>query len=294
MPREVVPPGAIRPVGTIHLTLGVMSLREKARVDEAVELLKRADLRGLLWKAGTGDSQQAPTVVGAVKEDSDQGTAAAVALSRPSSIDTLPTAEGSTVIRSDEQPQPIAITLKGLHPMQKPQKTSILYAHPEDLTHRLLRFGTALRNMFVEKGLVIDEDRPQKLHATIVRTSYARKGEKSGKRDGKGSVLRPEQLHSDKTEEEAVEQGEEQDQERCQDEDAKATPAVKAKRQKRQRQKPIELDARKLIESFKDFEWATDVQIGRVAICRMGANEVVDEEGVAVDAKYREVFGRDF
>ncbi|KAI9745384.1 MAG: hypothetical protein M4579_007647, partial [Chaenotheca gracillima] len=39
---------AIRPLGTLHLTLGVMSLPDQAGVDRAVELLRSIDLREML------------------------------------------------------------------------------------------------------------------------------------------------------------------------------------------------------------------------------------------------------
>lgn len=44
----LIPPKAIRPVGTIHFTLGVMSLEPDERVQEAVEFLKGLDLRSMV------------------------------------------------------------------------------------------------------------------------------------------------------------------------------------------------------------------------------------------------------
>ena len=48
-------------------------------------------------------------------------------------------------------------------------------------------------------------------------------------------------------------------------------------------------DATQLIERFKGWEWARDVRIERVAICEMGARDIVGEGGRVVDQVYREV-----
>jgi hypothetical protein len=43
----LIPPKAIRPIGTIHFTLGVMSLESEEKVDEAVEHLQGLNLKTL-------------------------------------------------------------------------------------------------------------------------------------------------------------------------------------------------------------------------------------------------------
>jgi hypothetical protein len=43
----LIPPKAIRPIGTIHFTLGVMSLESEEKVDEAVEYLQGLNLKNL-------------------------------------------------------------------------------------------------------------------------------------------------------------------------------------------------------------------------------------------------------
>lgn len=49
-------------------------------------------------------------------------------------------------------------------------------------------------------------------------------------------------------------------------------------------------DATDLIARYQDVEWATDVRIEKVAICEMGAKDVVgEEEGKVVDQVYREI-----
>ncbi len=54
--RPLVPPAAFRPLGTLHLTLGVMSLKEPARLQGALRLLEDLDLEGLLRGVSVGES----------------------------------------------------------------------------------------------------------------------------------------------------------------------------------------------------------------------------------------------
>jgi len=48
------------------------------------------------------------------------------------------------------------------------------------------------------------------------------------------------------------------------------------------------IDATALIERYGDYEWVRDMRIERVAICEMGAKEIV-EGGVVVDQVYTDV-----
>lgn len=54
--RPLVPPAAFRPLGTLHLTLGVMSLKEPARLQGALKLLEDLDLEALLRDVSAGES----------------------------------------------------------------------------------------------------------------------------------------------------------------------------------------------------------------------------------------------
>ena len=142
-----LPPKAIRPVGTLHLTLGVMSLSEKERLDAAVTFLKSLDIKAILndtASAHLSTDLEEPAVLLA----------------------------------------PLKVNLQGLHAMKTPHRTSSLYALPTDTTGRLFPFAEKLRQEFVKAGFVIEENRDLKLHATIVNTLYASVREK-GKRGKK-------------------------------------------------------------------------------------------------------------
>ncbi|KFH48282.1 Activating signal cointegrator 1 complex subunit-like protein [Hapsidospora chrysogenum ATCC 11550] len=131
-----VPEDAVRPPGTLHLTLGVMSLREETMLARAVGLLRELRLREMLERAR-------------------------------SSVLPLAPAEGP----GDER---LSITLRGLQPMHKASQTSVLYAPPADPSGVLRRFCENLRRLFQDAGLMADEQRPLLLHATVVNTIYVK------------------------------------------------------------------------------------------------------------------------
>lgn len=79
---------------------------------------------------------------------------------------------------------PFATSLSGLHPMHSTSSTSVLYASPADPTSRLHNLCTGIAEAFESAGLLIREDRPLLLHATIVNTLYDQA--QQGQREGKG------------------------------------------------------------------------------------------------------------
>lgn len=152
-----IPDRAIRPLGTLHLTLGVMSLPTKERVDGAVTCLRASDLERLLVAAAAGGE-------GGEKSESADG-------------------KGTETGKGGES-QDLKVTLRGLESMHDPTRTSILYAPPvDDADGRLQRFCQSLRDVFVESGFIVPENRPLLLHATILNTVYV-PGVRA--RDGKG------------------------------------------------------------------------------------------------------------
>ncbi|KAI3340408.1 kinase A anchor protein [Ustulina deusta] len=145
-----VPDQAIRPIGTLHLTLGVMSFPKNEGLEKAIALLKTIIPRQILADiAAPPQNQQA--------------------------------AKGGEL--SDPPPSPLLVTLIGLHTMQSAAKASVLYAPPVD-NGVLTKFCERLRLTFQEAGLMLEESRPLLLHATILNTIYV-KG-KTASRGGKG------------------------------------------------------------------------------------------------------------
>ncbi|CZT41517.1 uncharacterized protein RSE6_01264 [Rhynchosporium secalis] len=161
---EGIPDQAIRPLETLHLTLGVMSLLTLERVAGVLDLLQSLDLEDVL--AGVKPA-------GEVNRAKDSRTS------------ETKTGGGSQVSREKTEQRPIFVTLQGLHSMHSPVKTSVLYASPLDPDLRLYRFCTKLREVF--KEFLVSESRPLLLHATIVNTIYAKGLRKAGgSRGGRG------------------------------------------------------------------------------------------------------------
>jgi activating signal cointegrator complex subunit 1 len=157
-------------------------------------------------------------------------------------------------LEQDKAPFPLCISLTGLQSMHSPESTSILYAPPKDPTERLYDFCLALQKHF--KEFMISDDRPLRLHATIVNTIYAKGRKPAGRSSnsrGSGSEDRS-QGHGP---------------------DAKAS---------------LKMDARDILQNYHDYSWAEDFELDRIAICEMGAKKILDAAKVRVlDERYTEV-----
>jgi activating signal cointegrator complex subunit 1 len=141
-----IPPDAVRPVGTLHLTLGVMSFPKDEGLDRVTELLRSLKLQDMLASARTQ-----------------------VATRR------LPGESEDTIRDLGEQGSgPLTITLRGLASMQPPSKTAVLYAPPVDGMGVLQAFCEQVRTAFMTAELMQEEGRPLLLHATIVNTVYVK------------------------------------------------------------------------------------------------------------------------
>jgi activating signal cointegrator complex subunit 1 len=131
-----IPPDAIRPLGTLHLTLGMMSLAPDEALDRAGALLRGLKPRKVLARA-------AP--------------------------------------KAKTAPTSLELTLRGLHSMQpNAEKATVLYAPPDDPEGVLRTFCEGIRGEFLEAGLMVQDERPLLLHATIVNTIYVKTGAPRG------------------------------------------------------------------------------------------------------------------
>jgi activating signal cointegrator complex subunit 1 len=117
--------------------------------------------------------------------------------------------------------------------MHSPKSTSILYAGPQDPSGRLFQACVALRGFFEKEGCLVPDNRPLKLHATIVNNIYAKSGHRGGEN--------------------------------------------------------LRIDAENLLEEWKDFVWAQDFVIEKLAICKMGAKKTINESGQVIGEEYEEV-----
>lgn len=156
LPRLVaVPADAIRPPGTIHLTLGVMSLTPD-KLLQASRLLHSLDLGSLLRAA----------------QD------------KPASSITAQTVHATPASSLMPDTTRLTTTLHSLASTSG-RMTTVLYGTPTDPHGVLRRFCTAVREPFLAAGLLEHDTRPLLLHATVVNTIYARGASKSrGARGG--------------------------------------------------------------------------------------------------------------
>ncbi|EWC43550.1 hypothetical protein DRE_01437 [Drechslerella stenobrocha 248] len=156
-----IPPGAIRDFNTLHLTLGVMSLPTTEQLQTALSTLESLDLRRFL----------------------------------PAAADATTT-----------DPR-LYIDLKGVAAMSSApsriQKCGVLMIPPVDsadaTSERLYPFARAVRDHFVEAGVMQLEARPLKLHATIVNTVYCKPGKGARDSKRKGGKVRRDDLQFDAT-----------------------------------------------------------------------------------------------
>lgn len=149
--QPLFPDGALRPLGTLHLTLGVLSLVDNERLQKAKKLLEGLDLAQCLRAA----EQQS---ISAIEE--------------PSSI--------SAISNDNTEASPIAplqISLQGLFEFKPSGKMTRLLARPVDPTNRLAAFAAAVRQHFVDAELMNLKPHEQelRLHGTLVNTLYAEK-----------------------------------------------------------------------------------------------------------------------
>ena len=252
----VVHPKAIRPVGAIHCTLGVMSL-DQNKLSEAIEFLRGVDIHSLLQ-----DLIDRPAVLS--ENTSHQGSSGDSSSSkRPISIPE---------VGSSQAAGPLTIDLKGLVSMHAPQSTSILYSAPTDVTGRLYPFCVALQKLFQNKGFLVEDNRQLKLHATIVNTIYAKGRRMLPNRFAKQQAAGPSGELTASAEQNSA--GSRDDRSQGHGPNANA---------------PLKIDTTAILENYKDFAWAENVVLDRVAICEMGAKKIIDAEGNVTGEEYTEV-----
>lgn len=127
--RPSIPDGAIRPLGTLHLTLGVMSLPSQSRLDEATSFLRSLDLAKLMHEAEQ------------------------VALRKRKQNAPQPANE---VAKSSKE---LSISLESLHALPRAKSATVLHASPVDPTGRLYPFCLMLREKFLEAGFLVGESK---------------------------------------------------------------------------------------------------------------------------------------
>lgn len=217
-PAIEIPGKDIKRVGSLHLTLGVMSLEKKERLDTACALL------------------HSPELMKSIREATALGSEDSTGLQEPMKI-VLPPSTGSLDSDMEKEKRKtrvpsLSVSLLGLYAMRAPESTSVLFAKPIDSTNRLFDFCLAIRQLFIEANLLEGGQSSLLLHATIVNMRF--NGPSRRRRRLKG------------------------------------------------------IDARDLIKKYEAFEWAKDVHLEKVSICKMRAENIIENDRI-VDSVYTEV-----
>lgn len=267
-------PDAIRPLGSLHLTLGVMSLDE-AKLAQATALIQSLDLGNLLQGATLAQADQPNTT--------DTSTTSP----DPALSTSLATDQSTTAVSaSDSKSLPLTLSLEGLEPMQSPTKTSILYIRPHDPTNRLQPLCQALRKTFTDAGLIIADTRPLRLHATIVNTIYIKGRKKSKKpkldatkQQGGGiKATEPNPPPSTSTSEDK------EDGLQANAPNSGHGPSAKSS---------LYLNATSLLSTYGSYIWASGIPISKIAICEMGVKQQFSTTGEVIGEAYKEVATRE-
>lgn len=135
--RPLIPEGSFRPLGTLHLTLGIMSLPTKERLEEAIAFFHSLDLAALMREAD---------LVAVQLRQRRRGREAHVESGRSPG-------------------QPFSVSLESLHALPRAKAATVLHASPVDPTGRLYPFCVMLRDKFIEAGFMQNEARERKSNA---------------------------------------------------------------------------------------------------------------------------------
>lgn len=253
---KLVPDDALRPLGTLHFTLGVMSLPTEERIQEALKFLQDLDLKSILQEVESELSSQESEGPGKSLEPSNQK-----ALS------------------------PLNISLTSLHALPKARNATILHAGPSDPTSRLYPFSQKLRNKFIEAGFILSEteNKPDdKSNETVAGSSMVEEKteEAPAPQTQKGKARRPRPFLLHATVANTVYMGRRR-QPGSQKKDSYKFDARELLSQfsESYKEEPSAGEAQEVAQKVeKPFVWARDVPLDRLCICEMGAKDIPQED----------------
>ena len=308
---KVVPSIAHRPLGTYHLTIGVMNLKEPEDFKKAEDVFNSLNLTQLLKDAekgppaqskagrkwddinraeGDGEEKTKDEVAECIPPAQTDGAGALKSLDRPISPPTTSKTIMANTSKSSDQmnttftlattfttnpqpsteapPSPIHLSLLGLHTFPSPQNARVLFARPQEqhqaphqTTDRLHNFALHIEGPFRAAGL-ITQTRPLTLHATLVNMRLAVQQSRGGRKKWDAGVVDARALcrvfnefGGDVGFARRAEDGG-----RDEDDDEVG-----------QRRDTVGTD-----NNSREFVWASDIPIDRVALCEMGAKRSED------------------
>lgn len=141
--RPLIPDGSVRPLGTLHLTLGVMSLPTKQRLEEALAFFQSLDLAALMREAervAIELREKRNPHLRSVQPERDVGDGAS----------------RECAVQMPQIPEPLSVSLESLHALPRAKAATVLHSSPVDATGRLYPFCVMLRDKFIEAGFILN------------------------------------------------------------------------------------------------------------------------------------------
>ncbi|EAW10498.1 uncharacterized protein ACLA_049700 [Aspergillus clavatus NRRL 1] len=162
--QPLIPDSAVRPIGTLHLTLGVMSLPTRKRLEEAIEFFHSLDLVSLIREAEDVARKPSSSKRGRVSSSSNRSELPGALRENELFPGSEQPDEGnaSPVGVSEKSYAPFTISLESLHALPRARAATVLHAAPVDSTSRLYPFCVLLRNKFLEAGFLQGEQMKDK------------------------------------------------------------------------------------------------------------------------------------
>lgn len=287
---KILPPVVTRAAGTWHLTLGVMNLVEESRMQKALEILHDLDLQGCLRNAENGPPAGHKLARRWRDDETEEAAASANAGTGEEAGSDL--AESEVLDKQGEQPlQPITIALTGLGGFPSLKKARVLWAHPREqvnsvdsaerptlgASERLYNFALHLIQPFRDAGL-ITETRALALHATVSNMRFAKnRGRTSSYNSDKVDARKIGRVWNnfDGNASAATDIEFEIEDDKDNNEDKKETDSGD-KQQESDDEDVDESEEGKIRNAEKEFVWLKDVEVNRVAICKLGASKHED------------------
>ena len=316
--RAIIPEGALRPLGTLHLTLGVMSLSTKERLEDALRFFQSLDLAGLM--------REAERVATELREKDKSRVRSSTADKHSGDIESQ-----ESVPETARASNSLSISLESLHCLPRAKAATVLHVSPMDPTGRLYPFCLMLRDKFLEAGFLQGETkdkqkddmedaqdkqtpskseaapksldpyiaaltrkpkpRPLLLHATVVNTIYSR-----GRPKHQADAISPkkEKIKSRRLEFDARDLLA-----RYRDyyaDEARTMPRAESNSTRFDSTKAAENKVNcgeigSAISPRYPFVWAKDVKIDKLCICEMGAKKLsLDSDHAALNTRLGEKY----
>lgn len=288
---KILPPVVTRAAGTWHLTLGVMNLGEDSRMQKALEVLHGLDLQGSLRNAESGPP--AGHKLARRWRDDEKGEAAASVNIDEGEQAGSDRVRGKHLDDQGQQPlQPITIALTGLGGFPSLKKARVLWARPREQVNssgstesadrpvlgsseRLYNFALHLIQPFRDAGL-ITETRALALHATVSNMRFAKnRGRTSSWKSDKVDARRIGRVWNDFDGDTSAATDVEVETEDDMNESEEET-AGRSEQQNSDDEDAEESEEGDIRNSKTEFVWLKDIEVNRVAICKLGATKHED------------------